>query len=128
MGFMAGLLSALLVLLARMFATQLAGAGVDGAVQGMAMMGLGAAGVSASRLGMSGGKAGFGLIKGLSGKESGSTASTASRLGNYLGRGSRSAAEWAGDKAYQKLAPTGAVGAKARRLASLEKARARNAA
>jgi len=98
MGFMAGLLSALLIMLARMFATQLAGAGVDGAVQGMAMMGLGAAGVGASRLGMSGGKAGFGLMKGLTGKDVGNTASNSSRLGNFLGRGTRSASEWAGQK------------------------------
>lgn len=122
MGFMAGLLSALLVLLARMFATQLAGAGVDGAVQGMAMMGLGVAGAAASKLGMSGGKAGFGLYQGLLGKKSSATASTANRLGNSLGRGTRSAADWVGNNA------TNSVGAKERRNASLEKAKSRNAA
>lgn len=38
-----------------------------------------------------------------------------------MGRGARTAAEWAGEKGYQALAPTGALGMKARRLASLEK-------
>lgn len=43
MALLAGLLAGLMVLLAKSFASQLAGVGVDGAVQGMAIMGLGAA-------------------------------------------------------------------------------------
>lgn len=63
---------------------------------------------------------------GLAGKKG--MQSFAGKAGNAVGRGTHSAAEWMGDRAYQKMASTGVVGAKARRLASLEKARARNAA
>ena len=50
------------------------------------------------------------------------------KAGNLMGRGARTAAEWAGEKGYQALAPTGALGMKARRLASLEKRERGNAA
>ncbi|MEO9373773.1 hypothetical protein ABI428_39070, partial [Pseudomonas aeruginosa] len=56
MGFLAGLLGALLVLIAKSFAVQLAGAGVEGAVQGAAMMGLGAAGMATGKSLMLGGQ------------------------------------------------------------------------
>lgn len=49
MGCVAGILSALLVLIASKFAQQLAGVGVDGAVQGMAMMGLGASAMAVTK-------------------------------------------------------------------------------
>ncbi|AJJ37951.1 trbL/VirB6 plasmid conjugal transfer family protein (plasmid) [Yersinia pestis] len=125
MGFMAGLLGAVLVLIAKSFASQLAGAGVDGTLQGAAMMGFGASGMMAGKGLMTAGRAGIGLGIGLTGNKG--MQSLSGKTGNLLGRGTRSAAEWAGDKAYQKLAPTGTLGMEARRLASLEKARARNA-
>jgi type IV secretion system protein VirB6 len=49
MGCVAGILSALLVLIASKFAQQVAGVGVDGAVQGMAMMGLGASAMAVTK-------------------------------------------------------------------------------
>lgn len=126
MGFMAGFLGALLVLIAKGFAVQLAGAGVEGAVQGAAMMGLGAAGMATGKSLMLGGRAGLGFGLGMAGRTG--MNSLSGKAGNLMGRGARTAAEWAGEKGYQALAPTGALGMKARRLASLEKARARNAA
>ena len=126
MGFLAGLLGALLVLIAKSFAVQLAGAGVEGAVQGAAMMGLGAAGMATGKSLMLGGRAGLGFGLGMAGRTG--MNSLSGKAGNLMGRGARTAAEWAGEKGYQALAPTGALGMKARRLASLEKARARNAA
>ncbi|HAE9636540.1 TPA_asm: hypothetical protein G4W04_004774, partial [Salmonella enterica subsp. enterica serovar Java] len=117
---------ALLVLIAKGFAVQLAGAGVEGAVQGAAMMGLGAAGMATGKSLMLGGRAGLGFGLGMAGRTG--MNSLSGKAGNLMGRGARTAAEWAGEKGYQALAPTGALGMKARRLASLEKARARNAA
>lgn len=124
MGFMAGLLSALLVLIARSFATQLAGAGVDGAVQGMAMMGLGVAGVAAGRMGASAGRAGKGLGYGLAGKENKGDNSLAGKTGHWMGQSVRTGS----DKGYDSLASSGALGASAKRLATIEQAKARNAA
>ncbi|WP_340617414.1 type IV secretion system protein [Xenorhabdus entomophaga] len=124
MGFMAGMLSALLVLIARSFATQLAGAGVDGAVQGMAMMGLGIAGVAAGRLGASAGRSGVGLGYGLAGKQRDSDKSLAGQAGNWVGQSVRTGA----DKSYDVLASSGVLGAQAKRLATIEQAKARNAA
>ncbi|HCD3036659.1 TPA: type IV secretion system protein [Escherichia coli] len=126
MGFMTGLLGALLVFIAKGFAVQLAGAGVEGAVQGAAMMGLGAAGMATGKSLAMGARAGWGFGMGMTGRTG--MNSLSGKAGNLMGRGARTAAEWAGEKGYQKLAPTGALGMKARRLASLEKARARNAA
>ncbi|XIS92555.1 type IV secretion system protein (plasmid) [Escherichia coli] len=126
MGFMAGLLGALLVFIAKGFAVQLAGAGVEGAVQGAAMMGLGAAGMATGKSLAMGARAGWGFGMGMTGRTG--MNSLSGKAGNLMGRGARTAAEWAGEKGYQKLAPTGALGMKARRLAALEKARARNAA
>ncbi|MCV5714321.1 TriE protein, partial [Escherichia coli] len=68
MGFLAGLLGALLVLIAKSFAVQLAGAGVEGAVQGAAMMGLGAAGMATGKSLMLGGRAGLGFGLGMAGR------------------------------------------------------------
>lgn len=126
MGLIAGILSSILIVAASKLAMSLAGAGVDGALQGAAMMGMGAAGMAAGKGLMTAGRAGVGLGLGLTGRKG--MQSLSGKAGNLLGRGTRSAAEWAGDKAHQKLAPTGALGMEARRLASLEKARARNAA
>lgn len=49
MGCVAGILSALLVLIASKFAQQVAGVSVDGAVQGVAMMGLGASAMAVTK-------------------------------------------------------------------------------
>lgn len=124
MGFMAGLLSAMLVLIARSFASQLAGAGVDGAVQGMAMMGLGIAGVAASRMAKSTGRAGAGLAYGLAGKERENDKSWSGQIGNLAGRGAHNAGQHISDR----LAESGALGAQAKRMATIEQAKARNAA
>lgn len=126
MGLVAGILSSILVVVSSKIAMSLAGAGVDGAVQGMAVLGVGASGKAAASLGSVGLRSGVGLGMGLAGKKG--MQSFAGKAGNAVGRGTHSAAEWMGDRAYQKMASTGVVGAKARRLASLEKARARNAA
>lgn len=123
MGFMAGLLSAMLVLIARAFATQLAGAGVDGAVQGMAMMGLGVAGMAAAKTAKSTGSVGKGLGKGLTGKKS-ENAGLSETMGNAIGRGAGAA----GNYASNKLAESGALGAQAKRMATIAQAKARNAA
>lgn len=124
MGFMAGLLSALLVLLARAFASQLAGAGVDGAVQGMAMMGLGLAGMAAGRMAKSAGRAGVGMGQGLAGKKREGDRSWSGQAGNLAGRGMNAV----GNKASDTLASSGALGAQAKRMATIEQAKARNAA
>ncbi|HGJ5865871.1 type IV secretion system protein [Arsenophonus nasoniae] len=123
MGFLAGALSALLVTIAKGFASQLAGVGVEGAVQGMATMGLGAAGWATGKsIGM-GTRFSWGAGKGLIGMKGANSLS--GKAGNLLGQGAKTAAEWAGEKGHSTFAPTGALGAKARRLASLEKARQR---
>ena len=86
MALMAGVLTGGMVLLARLFATQIAGVGLEGAVQGMAVMGLGAAAWGASKLlsnGADKGKQlGKGLGKGISGNQekTGSVTEAAGRL------------------------------------------------
>lgn len=128
MAFVIGIIIGALIYKSSGFAQQLAGAGVEGTLQGMATMGLGVAGFAAGKLGMSAGRAGVGLGMGLAGKQG--MQSFSGRAGNLVGRGARSAgrgafsaAEWAGEKGFQSLAPTGALGAKARRLATLDKVR-----
>lgn len=125
MAFVIGVLVAVFVWKSSSIAQQLAGAGVEGALQGAAMF-TGLAGAAAGTKAISAaGSAGIGLGVGLAGRKG--MQSLSGKAGNLLGRGTRTAAEWAGDRSYQKLAPTGAVGMAARRLASLEKARARSA-
>ncbi|MCV5282787.1 conjugal transfer protein TrbL, partial [Escherichia coli] len=93
-----GVLIAVFVWKSSSFAQQLAGAGVEGTLQGMALLGIGAAGMAVEK------------------------------TRNQMKRGTRTAAEWAGEKGEQKRASIGALGMEARRRASLEKARARNSA
>ncbi|MFS1538337.1 MAG: type IV secretion system protein [Candidatus Phlomobacter fragariae] len=123
MVFLAGALSALLVSIAKGFASQLAGVGVERAVQGMATIGLGAAGLAAGKsIDMEprfSWVAGKGLI-GMKGVNS-----LSDKAGNLLGKEIKHSAEWVGEKGYSPLSPTGALGAKVRRMASLEKARQR---
>lgn len=96
MGLMAGVISSILVVLASKIAMSLAGAGVDGAVQGMAAIGVGASGKAAASLGSVGLRSGVGFGMGLAGKKG--MQSFAGRAGNTVGRGTRSAAEWTGQK------------------------------
>ena len=98
MAFVIGVLIAVFVWKSSSFAQQLAGAGVEGTLQGMALLGIGAAGMAVEK------------------------------TRNQMKRGTRTAAEWAGEKGEQKRASIGALGMEARRRASLEKARARNSA
>ncbi|KWS54911.1 type IV secretion system protein [Pseudomonas amygdali] len=88
MALVAGIISAALVWVAKGFASQIAGVGVDGAIQGMAMMGLGAAGWGAAK-----------SAAGLAGK--------GAELGKGAGKGflkggeakTNSATEWVGKQA-----------------------------
>ncbi|GAO94524.1 type IV secretion system protein [Pseudomonas syringae] len=88
MALVAGVISAALVWVAKGFASQIAGVGVDGAIQGMAMMGLGAAGWGAAK-----------SAAGLAGK--------GAELGKGAGKGflkggeakTNSATEWVGKQA-----------------------------
>ncbi|WP_249822050.1 hypothetical protein [Escherichia coli] len=96
-----------MVLIAKSFAVQLAGAGVEGAVQGAAMMGLGAAGMATGKSLMLGGRAGLGFGLGMAGRTG--MNSLSGKAGNLMGR-VREQPEWAGEKGYQALAPTGALG------------------
>lgn len=124
MGFMAGLLAGLLVFISSKIATSLAGAGVDGAVQGMAMMGLGLTGMAAGRMAKSTGRAGTGLAYGLAGNKRENDKSWSNQVGNLVGRGAHNA----GQRASDALASSGALGAQAKRMATIEQAKARNAA
>lgn len=90
----AGVLTGGMVLLSAKFATQIAGVGMEGAVQGMAVMGLGAATWGAS-------------------KAAGAALSQGKEIGKGLGKGissggeakTSSAAEWAGKQAGRTLSP-----------------------
>ena len=96
MGLMAGILSSILIVVASKIAMSLAGAGVDGAVQGMAVLGVGASGKAAASLGSAGLRSGVGLGMGLAGRKG--MQSLSGKAGNAVGRGTRSAAEWTGQK------------------------------
>lgn len=125
-GFMAltaGFLAALLVFISSKIATSLAGAGVDSAVQGMAMIGGFGAMKATKSLTGSGVRAGAGLGYGLAGK-SAMQSTLSGQAGNLLGRGMNAA----GNKASDALASSGALGAAAKRMATIAQAKARNAA
>ncbi|WP_116892890.1 type IV secretion system protein [Pseudomonas savastanoi] len=93
MALVAGVISAALVWVAKGFASQIAGVGVDGAIQGMAMMGLGAAGWGAAKsaAGLAGkgaefGKgAGKGFLKGGEAKTSSATEWVGKQAGRAAG-------------------------------------------
>lgn len=121
--FMTGILAGLLVFISSKIATSLAGAGVDGAVQGMAMIGGFGAMKATKSLTGSGLKAGAGLGYGLAGK-SAMQSSLSGQAGNLVGRGMNAA----GNKASDALASSGALGAAAKRMATIAQAKARNAA
>ena len=99
MALVAGVLTGGMVLLAVKFATQIAGVGMEGAVQGMAVMGLGAATWGAS-------------------KAAGAALSQGKEIGKGLGKGissggeakTSSAAEWAGKQAGRTLSPADRAG------------------
>lgn len=123
MGLMTGFLAGLLVFISSKIATSLAGAGVDGAVQGMAMMGGFGALKTSNAAGGSGLKAGAGLGYGLTGKKA-MQSTVSGQAGNLVGRGINAA----GNKASDALASSGALGAQAKRMAVISQARMRNAA
>lgn len=123
MGLMTGILAGLLVFISSKIATSLAGAGVDSAVQGMAMIGGFGAMKATKSLTGSGVRAGAGLGYGLAGK-SAMQSTLSGQAGNLLGRGMNAA----GNKASDALASSGALGAAAKRMASIAQAKARNAA
>ncbi|MBN3470891.1 type IV secretion system protein [Pseudomonas savastanoi pv. phaseolicola] len=93
MALVAGVISAALVWVAKGFASQIAGVGVDGAIQGMAMMGLGAAGWGAAKsaAGLAGkgaefGKgAGKGFLKGGEAKTNSATEWVGKQAGRAAG-------------------------------------------
>lgn len=86
MAFLAGLVSAALVWVAKGFASQIAGVGVDGAVQGMAMMGLAAATWGAAKVGGEGVKFGKGVGKGLAQGGAANTSGVSEWAGKQVGR------------------------------------------
>uniref|UniRef100_A0A3B0M232 Uncharacterized protein n=1 Tax=Arsenophonus endosymbiont of Trialeurodes vaporariorum TaxID=235567 RepID=A0A3B0M232_9GAMM len=102
MGFLAGALSALLVTITKGFASQLAGVGVEVAVQGMATMGLGAEGWATGKSISMGIRFSWVAGKGLINMKGANSLS--GKAGNLLGQGAKNAAEWAGEKRHSKLA------------------------
>jgi len=123
MALMTGVLAGLLVFISSKIATSLAGAGVDSAVQGMAMIGGFGAMKATKSLTGSGLRAGAGLGHGLAGK-SAMQSTLSGQAGNLVGRGMNAA----GNKASDALASSGALGAAAKRMATIAQAKARNAA
>lgn len=80
-----GLLGAGLILLSSKIAMQLSGVGLDAAVQGMAMAGIGAAGFMAANAAMKTGRAGKGYYDGVKGNELKQNAPLSQRLGHGMG-------------------------------------------
>lgn len=80
-----GVLGAGLVLLAAKMAMQLSGVGVDAAIQGMALAGLGAAGFMTANAAMKGGRFGKGYYDGMKGNALSDNASASKRIGHAFG-------------------------------------------
>ncbi|WP_054096912.1 type IV secretion system protein, partial [Pseudomonas amygdali] len=119
MALIVGLVTAGLVLLSSKWATQLAGVGVDGAIQGMAMMGLGAAGWGASKTLGEGMKFGKGVGKGIAQGGDAKTKGGSEWAGKQLGRADDFAAgayKYGGEgyKALQKMSKQAVENMKAR--------------
>ncbi|EOI3591737.1 type IV secretion system protein [Proteus mirabilis] len=105
MSLAAGIFMAFVIILAKNFATQIAAAGVDGAIQGMAMMGVGAAAIMA--------------FKGIR-KTAGALGNTASTMGkNNRDRG------WGGGNQNNTGSTSGGTPAKTRRQSAIDDARKR---
>lgn len=86
MACVAGVLTGGMVLLAAKFAMQIAGVGMEGAVQGMAVMGLGAAAWGASKTVGEGVKFGKGVGKGMAQGGAAKTGSASEWTGKQVGR------------------------------------------
>ncbi|WP_230383604.1 type IV secretion system protein [Pseudomonas savastanoi] len=119
MALVAGVISAALVWVAKGFASQIAGVGVDGAIQGMAMMGLGAAGWGASKTLGEGMKFGKGVGKGIAQGGDAKTKGGSEWAGKQLGRADDFAAgayKYGGEgyKALQKMSKQAVENMKAR--------------
>ncbi|EMR0499922.1 type IV secretion system protein [Citrobacter freundii] len=97
----AGIFMAFVIWKANTFASQIAGVGVEGAMQGAAAMGIGALGFGAARLGLgslkAGGRGTMGMGRGLAGKKGGFEKSTgfSGKTGNLVGQGARGAGKGA---------------------------------
>lgn len=95
----AGIFMAFVIWQAKNYASQIAGVGVEGAMQGAAAMGIGALGFGAARLGLgslkAGGRGTMGMGRGLAGKKGGFEKSTgfSGKTGNLVGQGARGAAQ-----------------------------------
>ena len=85
MTFAVGVLVAFLVWLASKFAMQLAGVGVDAAVQGMGMAGIAATGFMAANSAMKAGRFGKGYYDGVKGNELNQNSPLSKRLGHGFG-------------------------------------------
>lgn len=98
----AGIFMAFIIWQAKNYASQIAGVGVEGAMQGAAAMGMGALGFGAAKLGLGalkgGGRGVMGMGRGLRGKKGGFEKSTglSGKTGNLVGQGAR----MAGQKGY----------------------------
>ncbi|KPC27194.1 MULTISPECIES: type IV secretion system protein [Pseudomonas syringae group] len=115
----AGLLTGGMVLLSAKFAMQIAGVGMEGAVQGMAAMGLGAAGWGASKTLGEGMKFGKGVGKGIAQGGDAKTKGGSEWAGKQLGRADDFAAgayKYGGEgyKALQKMSKQAVENMKAR--------------
>ena len=97
----AGIFMAFVIWQAKNYASQIAGVGVEGAMQGAAAMGIGALGFGAARLGLgslkAGGRGAMGMGRGLAGKKGGFEKSTgfSGKTGNLVGQGTRGAGKGA---------------------------------
>lgn len=97
--FVAGIFMAFVIWQAKIYASQIAGVGAEGAMQGAAAMGLSAASFGAAKLGLgtlkAGGRGTMGMGRGLAGQKGGFDKSTgfSGKTGNLVGQGARGAAQ-----------------------------------